>query len=424
MKEELLHTIWKYKLTGTVDYMGTKQEEIKIISIGEHNHNSGPDFFNSKVEINGLLLVGNLEIHVKTSDWLKHKHQYDKAYDNLVLHVVYEHDVELPQNEQYNVSVLELKNHIKSSLLLQYQNIESSKQKIPCGKSITTVSSIIWKSWLDRLAVSRLEDKTNHISTIFNSVQQNLEETLYALLCRNFGFKINNDAFELLAKSTPFYLLKKHADQPLQLEALLYGNAGFLDDLFKEKYPISLQNEFEFLKHKYALIPLKKEIWKFSKTRPSNFPTIRISQLVCLIGKQQSLFHFIEKQPTITQLKNYFNVETKVYFKSHFKFDSPVTECSKHLGDSAFYNIVINTIVPFLFFISKQNFNADLQDYAFDLLEQIPAEINTKTKAFTNLGVVPESALETQAMIKLYDSYCSIKSCLNCHVAEYLLKNS
>jgi hypothetical protein len=424
MKEELLHTIWKYKLTGTVDYIGTKQEAIKIISIGEHNHHSGPDFFNSKVEINGLLLVGNLEIHVKTSDWLKHKHQYDKAYDNLVLHVVYEHDVELPQNEQYNVSVLELKNHIKSSLLHQYQSIESSKQKIPCGKSITTVSPIIWKSWLDRLAVSRLEDKTNYISTIFNSVQQNLEETLYVLLCRNFGFKINNDAFELLAKSTPYYLLKKHADQPLQLEALLYGNAGFLDDLFKEKYPISLQNEFEFLKHKYALIPLKKEIWKFSKTRPSNFPTIRLSQLICLISKQQSLFHFIEKQPTIPQLKNYFNVETNVYFKSHFKFDSPVTECSKHLGDSAFYNIVINTIVPFLFFVSKQNFNADLQDYAFDLLEQIPAEINTKTKAFTNLGVIPESALETQAMIKLHDSYCSIKSCLNCHVAEFLLKNS
>jgi hypothetical protein len=227
-----------------------------------------------------------------------------------------------------------------------------------------------------------------------------------------------------LAKSTPYYLLKKHADQPLQLEALLYGNAGFLDDLFKEKYPISLQNEFEFLKHKYALIPLKKEIWKFSKTRPSNFPTIRLSQLICLISKQQSLFHFIEKQPTIPQLKNYFNVETNVYFKSHFKFDSPVTECSKHLGDSAFYNIVINTIVPFLFFVSKQNFNADLQDYAFDLLEQIPAEINTKTKAFTNLGVIPESALETQAMIKLHDSYCTIKSCLNCHVAEFLLKNS
>ena len=156
MKEELLHTIWKYKLTGTVDYIGTKQEKIKIISIGEHNHHSGPDFFNSKVEINGLMLVGNLEIHIKTSDWLKHKHQYDKAYDNLVLHVVYEHDVELPQNEQFNVSVLELKKHIKSSLLNQYQSIESSKQRIPCGKSITTVSPIIWKSWLVRLAVSRI----------------------------------------------------------------------------------------------------------------------------------------------------------------------------------------------------------------------------------------------------------------------------
>lgn len=424
MNEALLHTIWKYKLTGTVDYIGTKQEAIKIISIGEHNQNSGPDFFNSKVEINGLLLVGNLEIHVKTSDWLKHNHQFDKAYDNLVLHVVFEHDVELSQNEHYNVSVLELKKYIKTSLLNQYQYIESSKQKIPCGKSITTVSSLVWKSWLDRLAVSRIEDKTNYISAIFNSVQHNLEETLFILLCRNFGFKINNDAFELLAKSTPYSILKKHADQPFQLEAMLFGNAGFLDDLFKEKYPMSLQNEFEFLKHKYNFTPLKKEIWKFSKTRPSNFPTIRISQLVCLISKQQSLYHFIEKQPTLTQLKNYFTIETNVYFKSHYKFDSPVMECSKHIGDSAFYNVVINTIVPFLFFVSKQNCNLDLQDYAFDLLEQIPPEINSKVKSFTTLGVVPVSALETQAMIKLHDSYCSIKSCLNCHVAEYLLKNS
>lgn len=422
MNEDLLHTIWKYKLVGTIDFIGSKGETIKVVSIGEHNQDSGPDFFNSKIEINGILLVGNLEVHIKTSDWLKHNHQINKAYDNLVLHVVYEHDVELPQNEAYNVSVLELKGYIKPALLNQYKSIESSKQKIPCGKSITLVEPIIWKSWLDRLAISRLEDKTSYIKSIFHSVNNNLEETLYILLSRNFGFKINNDSFELLAKSTPFNLLKKHADSKIQMEALLFGNAGFLDDLFEEKYPKQLQNEFEFLRHKYQLIPLKKEIWKFSKTRPVNFPTIRISQLISLISKQQSLYHFIESKPTLIELRSFFEVETNDYFKSHFKFDVPATESSKQLGETAFYSIIINTIVPFLFFVSQQNSISEFQDYAFDLLSSISPEINTKTKEFIKLGVKPDNALETQALIQLYDTFCSIKGCLHCNVAKFLLK--
>lgn len=422
MNEDLLHTIWKYKLIGTIDFIGSKGEIIKVISIGEHNQDSGPDFFNSKIEINGILLVGNLEVHIKTSDWLKHNHQVNKAYDNLVLHVVYEHDVELPQNLSYNVSVLELKNYIKPALLQQYQVIDASKQKIACGKSIALVEPIIWKSWLDRLAITRLEEKTNYITSIFNSVNHNFEETLYILLCRNFGFKINNEAFELLAKSTPYNVLRKYADNPNQMEAMLFGNAGFLDELFEDKYPKQLQNEFEFLKHKHQLIPLKKEIWKFSKTRPVNFPTIRISQLVSLISKQQSLYHFIESKPSLNELRFFFDVETNSYFKSHFKFDVVVTESSKKLGNTAFESIVINTIVPFLFFVSKQNSINDLRDYAFDLLSAIAPEVNTKTKEYIKLGIKPENALESQALIQLFDSFCSAKACLRCNVAEFLLK--
>lgn len=424
MNEALLHTIWKYKLSGQTQFIGSKQETIEVISIGEHNQDSGPDFFNSKIKINGILLAGNVEIHIKTSDWLKHNHQQNKAYDNLVLHVVYEHDKELNQNETFNVSVLELKKYIKQALLDQYDQLQLSKQTIACGKSITKVSDIIWTSWLDRLAVTRIEQKTEYIEHLFEYSMQKHEDALYLLLCRNFGFKINNESFELLGKSLPYSVLKKYTDNPIQIEALLYGMAGFLDDLFEDKYPKQLQNEFEFLKSKHQLIPLKKENWKFSKTRPANFPTIRISQLANLIGKQRSLYHLIEQKPDLKTIKTFFNLIPNNYWNTHFKFDVESDESSKPIGDTSFHSIVINTIVPYLFFMSKHNLNSDYIDYALDLLSQLPAEVNTKTNEFTKLGIKTQNALESQAQIQLFDSLCSKKACLQCNVAEFLLKNS
>lgn len=424
MNEALLHTIWKYKLLGQIKFKGSKEEDIEIISIGEHNQDSGPDFFNSKVKINDIVLAGNVEIHIKTSDWLKHNHQQDKAYDNIVLHVVYEHDKELSQNEKFNVSILELKNYIKPSLLEQYNHLQVSKQIIPCGKSISTVPEIIWKAWLDRLAISRIEEKTSYIEHLFEYCKHNHEDALYLLLCRNFGFKINNDAFELLGKTLPYSILKKYADNSIQIDALLFGTAGFLDELFEDKYPKQIQNEFEFLKHKHQLVPLKKELWKFSKTRPVNFPTIRIAQLSSLVNKQQSLYHLIEQKPDIKTLQSFFELEPNIYWNTHYKFDTESEESSKQFGETALQNIVINTIVPYLFFMSKHNANNDFVEYALDLLSHLPAEINTKTKEFIKLGTKPINALESQAQIYLLDNLCSKKACLRCNVAEFLLKNS
>lgn len=424
MNEALLQLIWKHKLLGQSHFTGTKNEAIEIQSIGEHNQDSGPDFFNSKVCIDGVLLAGNVELHIKTSDWLKHQHQKNKAYDNLVLHVVYEHDVELQQNREHNVSVVELKAYIKPNLIEQYKTLQNSQNTIACGKSIAAVPSIIWKPWLDRLAVSRLETKTDYIEHLFEYTQHNFEDTLYILLSRNFGFKINNEAFELLAKSLPYSTLKKYANNQLQLEALLYGTAGFLDEPFEDDYPKLLQNEFEFLKHKHQLIPLRKDIWKFAKTRPVNFPTIRLSQLAGLINKQQSLFHLLETKPTIKQLRDFFDVGVSLYWQEHFKFDVKTDASVKPLGDTAFQIIVINTIVPFLFFYAKKSSNEELSDYALELLSNLSAEDNIKTKHYSSLGITIENALESQALIQLYDSLCSKKACLNCRVAEYLLKRA
>jgi len=424
MNEALLHTIWKYKLIGQTNFIGTKNEQIEIISIGEHNQDSGPDFFNCKVKIDTVLFAGNVELHIKTSDWLKHNHQFDKAFDNLILHVVYEHNVELQQNNTHNVPVIELKSYIKPSLLEKYTSLSLSKQKVPCGKSITSVSSLIWKSWLDRLVFDRIENKTDYIKHLHTFCNGNYEEVLYVLLLRNFGFKINNEAFELLAKSLSYQIVKKYANNPIQVQALLFGVAGFLDELYEDDYPKLLQNEFEFLKHKHQLIPIKKELWKFSKTRPVNFPTIRIAQLSALLSKQQSLFHFIESKPSITDLKSFFEVNVNDYWLNHYQFDVISDNSTKQLGESAFHVLVINTVVPFLFFLSKQLDNESLMDYALELLCELPAEHNSKTKVFEVLGVKIESASESQALIQLFDFFCSKKACLNCNVAKDLLKNS
>ncbi len=423
MNEALLHTIWKYKLIGQSIFIGSKNESIEIVTIGEHNQNSGPDFFSSKILIDGVLLVGNVEIHLKTSDWLKHKHQQNKAYDNLILHVVFEHDMELEQNIAYNVSVLELKKYIKPQLLTQYNSIEVSNQKIACGKAITKMPNFEWQLWLERLAITRIETKTEYIDHLFAFSNNSYEDALYLLLCRNFGFKINNDAFELLGKSVSYSVLKKYADNKIQIEALLFGCAGFLNEPYKDAYASKLQNEFEFLNHKHQLIPIKKEAWRFSKTRPVNFPTIRISQLANIIAKQQSLYHLIESKSSIAIFKKYFEIDTSEYWHTHFKFDSLADSSKKVIGTSSFNSIIINTIVPFMVFMAKQTSNESLIEYALELLAQLPAEENTKTKEFTSLGITNSNALQSQAQIQLFDNYCIIKRCLQCNVAKFLLKS-
>lgn len=424
MNEALLHTIWKYRLLGQSNFKGCKGENIEVISIGEHNQDSGPDFFNSKIRINDIVLAGNVEIHIKTSDWLRHNHQNDKSYDNLVLHVVYEHDKELSQNDQFNVSILELKHYINPLLLEQYQQLQLSKQPIPCGKAIVHIPDVKWKSWLDRMVVSRLEEKTTYIEHLFEYANHSHEDALYLLLFRNFGFKINNDPFELLGKFLPYSVLRKYADHSIQIEALLFGVAGLLDDLFEDKYPKQLQNDFEFLKHKHRLQSIKKEQWKFSKTRPVNFPTIRISQLAGLIGKQTSLYHLLEQKPELKAIKHFFEAEPNPYWKTHYKFDVETENSSKTLGDTAIDSIVINTIVPYLFFMAKHGSKSDLIEYALDLLSKLPAEMNKKTREFTGLGIKTENAFESQAQIYLLDNFCSKKRCLHCQVGESLLKSS
>ncbi|MEO6301651.1 MAG: DUF2851 family protein [Bacteroidia bacterium] len=420
--EDFLQFLWQYKIFKPLPFITISGKHISIIKNGELNKDSGPDFFNAQVKIDNIILAGNIEVHIKTSDWLKHKHQQDKNYDNIVLHVVYEHDIDLPQNTNNNVEVLELKSLIAESTLASFEQLNSSKTKIPCHNQLANINDLKFVSWLERMAIERLEGKVKLIEEYFKLVNGDYTQTFYFLLLRNFGFKVNSLPFELLAKNLPITTLLKHSDNLLQLEALLLGTSGLLDNQFEDKYILQLQNEFDYLKNKYRIIPLNKEVFKFSKLRPANFPTIRLSQFARLINSKPGLFiapyDFSNYEEIILALK----INLDGYWKNHYNMDGNVTSKDLTLGLTSIENLIINTFAPFYFFYSKRTGKEEMGDLAIELLNKCDFEQNVKTKLFSEQKANLKTAADSQATINLYDNYCSKKACLKCGVAASLLK--
>lgn len=419
--EDLLQFIWRHKLLKPSPLITKSGNEVKVLKPGDLNVDSGPDFFNAQIKINDLILVGNVEIHLKTSDWLRHYHQHDKSYDNIILHVVYEHDVELDQNRQNNVEVLELKNLIDRHTLETYSDLVNTKDKLPCHKQLKDVNELKFVSWMERMTVERLEEKVKRIDHLFLANSGDYTQTFFMLLLRNFGFKVNALPFELIATQLPVHILLKHADNLLQLEALLLGMSGLLEESFEEKYIQKLQNEFEHLKTKYELIPLKKELFKFSKMRPANFPNLRLAQVAMLIHTHPSLF---------TQPQNHTDYETLVramqvgldgYWKNHYKLDGRELEKDLSFGKTSAENVIINTFAPFFFFYSKKLAKPAYADVAITLLNTCTMEANAKTRLFVAKKVSLVSAADSQAIVNLYDHYCVQRNCLKCGIAAAIL---
>lgn len=421
MQEELLHFIWRFRLIKLQELITTQGNKVKIIHPGELNSDSGPDFFNAKIKIGNITLAGNIEIHLRSSDWLKHKHQNDKVYNNLILHVVYEQDKLIPQNMEHNVEVLELKKYIDKKILLKYNKLISSKQSIPCSSQIKNVPALKLNSWLQRMQIERLESKTQYIKQLFESAKKDYVQTFYLVLARNFGFKINSEVFELLAKNLPLSVLLKHKDSLFQLEALLFGCAGFLEQSCKQKYPQQLQNEFEFLKNKYQLKPISQSLWKFLRLRPANFPTVRLAEFALVIHHSPELFSDPILYKDIKKLQKAICIAPQNYWLDHYYLDGPETKNSKGLGETSVQNIIINTMAPFLFFYGQQTGKESYCDAALESFEKLKFEDNHKTKQFVNSGLKFKDAGQSQALINLYDNYCKKKQCIKCGVASSLL---
>ena len=398
------------------DLNTTEGEAVDIVATGYRNTDSGPDYLEAKIRIGDKLWAGHVEIHVKSSDWNRHGHQNDKAYKNVILHVVYENDTQV--NE---IPTLELKGHFDESLFTQYQRLISSKNWIPCEKSIGQVPVFTRLSWLDRMAVERLESKSETVTKILEANQFDWEDALYKLLMRYIGLKVNNEAFEYLANILPFKTLLKHADNLLQVEAMLMGCAGFLEADFTEEYPLLLKREFAVMRAKFNLLTMPAERWRFMRMRPSSFSTIRLSQMAQLIHKNGCLFSKIKAAKDTTEVKALFDVKASEYWETHYRFEVPTDSKPKHLGETTADVLIINAVVPLLFCYGKLHKDESYCDTAMQFLEDTEAEDNAIIRHYAQCGITAENAMQTQAMLHLYNMYCKRKRCLECRIGNVLL---
>ena len=419
MKESFLHYLWKFKLFYAYKLKTIDGKEVEIINSGTHNSNAGPDFFNARVKIGDTIWAGNVEIHIKSSDFFNHKHQNDKGYDNLILHVVYENDV--PAINNY--FTLQIKDCFDNKLLQNFNSLQNSKEKLACSGVLSNVPNVIFKSWLDGMFFERMEAKAKIIEEKLEQNFNNLDESFYLQLAANFGFKINHEPFELLARKLPFSVLAKHRDNLFQLESLLFGVAGFLGAEFEETYPRELQNAFKFLQKKFSLTTMDVSNWKFLRMRPSNFPTIRIAQFAALINKSGNVFSSFLNATTINEIEKILDIAPSNYWNFHYRLDVLSEKKKKNLGKKSKENIIINSVVPFLFVGGKNQWKDELVIKANKLMNELKAEENNITKLFSFANKSPENASESQAMINLYKNYCSLKRCENCAAGNYILKN-
>ena len=422
--EDFLHYVWKFRLFDRVDLQTTTGDAIEIYSAGLHNTDSGPDFHNARIKIGDTTWAGNVELHLSSSDWQKHNHSTDSAYDNVILHVVYRDDEPLVLANGRRVPTLELKDRIPADLYNRYHHLVFGNQTIiPCENSIRKVDDFTLRTWFTRILIDRLEKRAEAVNTSLQTNRGDWEETFYQSLAANFGFKINAIPFELMAKSLPQNILAKHKNNPLQIEALVFGQAGFLNDDFEDAYPTALQTEYDFLRKKYSLTPIETHLWKFMRLRPQNFPTIRLAQFTALIVNSSHLLSKVLDTRDIAGLRNLFvDIKVNPYWEDHYRFDKPSKTTSKNLGAASIDILLLNTLVLFLFSYGKHHQLQHFMDRSLKLLENLPGEQNNIVTDFDNLGIKANSAFESQALLELKNYYCNYKKCLQCSVGNQILK--
>ncbi len=422
MQEALLHFVWRTRRFDYANLHTTEGEAVEIITTGTHNTHAGPDFFDARIRIGNTLWAGNVEMHLLASEWEVHRHSDDRAYDNVVLHVVWEEDRPILRKNGERIPCIELKKRLPAKLLKTWRELLHNEHWIPCQHHFHRVPDITRQLWLDRLMVERLEAKTGAILECLERNHQHWEETFYQFLARNFGVRVNTEPFEALARSLPLKLLAKHKNSLFQIEAMLFGQAGLLEGPFTDDHPQRLQQEYAFLQRKYGLQPLPGSTWKFLRMRPANFPSLRIAQFAVLIHQSAHLFSKVLAIRSLTEVENMFDVRLAGYWQTHYVFEKASAKRTKTLGKTAIHLLVINTLAPFLFVYGKQKGEPALCDRALHLLESVPPESNHIIEGWERLGITPVSAAQTQALLQLKHGYCDQKRCLECAVGAEVMK--
>ena len=423
MTEEFLQYLWKFRLykPGLSLVSG---EPLEIIHPGEQNFDSGPDFFNTRIRIGETIWAGNTEIHIRASDWYRHNHQEDKSYDNVILHVVLDNDLPVIRGNGEIIPAIEINGKYDTGMYERYQGFMQNRQWIPCAGLIGDVDAFEKDAWLERLLVERLARKESLISDALNQNHNDWHETFYRSLARAFGFKLNADAFEALAKSLPLQYIGKHKDNLLQVEALLFGQAGLLSEELTEQYAQTLWHEYKFLRKKFGLKPVDGHLWRFMRLRPSNFPTVRIAQFAMLTHQSAGLLSRLLEAENTGQLLQLLDVGCSGYWGTHYQFGKVSAFRRKRLGQDSAILLVVNTVVPFMFALGRQKDNQAVKDRALRFLQELPGEVNSITKRWALLGLNINTSAHSQALIELKNNYCDLKKCLNCRIGNKLIRTA
>ena len=422
MNEDFLQYVWEFQLFNHRQLNSTKGDAVEIIHPGTIQKNAGPDFFNAQVEIDNIKWAGDVEIHLKSSDWMKHNHQKDPAYNKVILHVVWEEDQSIYRREGSLIPTLELRGRVHKSILDKYLELIKSRTWIPCEAHIREVPKIYKRQLMDQLIVERLQKKSNRIKQILELNKNDWEATLYQLLAKYFGFKVNAVPFELLANALPYKIIRRYQRNRTQVEALLFGQAGFLNKTLKGSYPLLLQKEYKFLSNKHQLKPIDLSIWKFMRMRPSNFPTIRLAQFASLLSMHSSVFQKILESKDLDRLKALFDISTHEYWQAHYRFDVPAGKMQqKDLGSSSIEILIINVILPMLYAYAELHGERRSEEMVIDYLKKIPKEGNNSVRKWSLLNMPLANACDSQALLELKQSRCDLKKCLTCTIGNYLL---
>ena len=420
MKEDFLHFIWKHKLFQNDSYFTEEGELLQIVHPGRHNTNAGPDFFDARIRIGDTLWAGNIEIHIRASDWNKHGHQNDPVYRNTILHVVAISDIQVLNDLDSSMPVLVIKwpKWIEDN----YEMLIESHDWIGCASLLYQVDPFRIKFFLNGIVIERLKQKIETISKVLSETKEDWGETFYCMLARNFGLKENALPFEMVARSLPQSVLARHHDSLFQIEALLFGQAGLLgEELFGDEYYINLRKEYRFLAVKYGLKPIAGHLWKFMRMHPGNFPTIRLAQFAMLIHNSKGLFTAVIEANNLEDLQLLFTVTASEYWNNHYSFNKPSVNRKKVFGDQFFSLIVINVVVPFYFLYGDNQNKLILKDRALEILEQMPAENNSAINRWSGAGIVAANALESQALLQLQRNYCEPRRCLDCTIGHKII---
>jgi hypothetical protein len=423
MKEDFLHYLWKFKKFDTLNLKTSNQEEIIISNVGQYLELAGPDFFNAQITIGNQKWAGNVEIHIKSSDWYIHNHEKDTSYENVILHVVWEHDSEIYRSNNTEIPVLELKKYVSADIVNNYQKLLTPKSWIFCEKQLKEIPQFALINWQERLFFERLERKSKPILDLLESTNNNWEAVLFCLLAKNFGLNTNGEIFLKIAQSIPFSVIRKECFEVENLEALLFGSAGLLEVEKEDNYFNVLKFRYFYLLHKYQIEKSCIEPVQFFKHRPDNFPTIRLSQLANLYHKQQNLFSKINDLNSLEAIYKIFSVSVAPYWQNHYQFDKESPKKKKTLSQSFVDLIVLNTIIPLQFAYAKSQ-GKEVSEDLISILNEVEPEKNSIMDKFSSFGLKPKNAFETQSLLQLKNEYCNKSKCLDCAIGMELLKNN